>query len=1174
MFNFPQCYLKTAKIQLTMTIIASKTIQNYFQNLKANTVELHSLANEAKKTGIDPQLKSDIPLAASVAERVEAIMGSISPNLIGSGISERISELEKQYGFGDWRVALVLADEIAKQKFCKFEEKIEGINIGIRTGFAYITQGTVSAPLEGLINVKFKKRKDGENYLAMYYAGPIRGGGATASAVTTVIADYVRIKQNIARYDPTPQEIKRYHTEIVDYYDRVERKQYKPTEKEIEFIISNLSVELNGDPTSELTVSNHKGLPRVETDRIRGGMALMLTDCVPLKGAKVWKKLKEWGTDFGLEKWVWLEEFLELKSKIHAHKKEDSNEDSKLKPNYAYISEIVAGRPVFTHPLRQGGFRLRYGRSRLTGHGSWAISPITMRVLSDYLAVGTQLRVERPGKSTSLTSCDSIEGPILKLKDGSVVTPKTEDEAKEYAPDIHKILFLGDILISPGEFIENGHMLVPAGYCPEWWLLELSEKIKEKDTFIQQYNLPNSFFQQFLPTDLPTKTLISISKDNDIPLHPKLIFFWKELSVDQIKELRHWISSGNKTPTHVELTNVASKKYLEIIGCNHEVNNEKIQISISDFEKLNLNLNFEKTELSNSNKTFTFLTELSGFEIRDKNGTAIGARMGRPEKAKMRDLKGSPNFLFPVGNEGGRLRNFRDVITKGYVTSELPIIFCNGCEKQTIFKKCEHCDSLNTKQQVICNLSKRKMDEPPEHGKYKNYEYRKYDKSNLFKKLNSKWSGELPSLIKGVRSTMNKFRYVEHPFKGLIRAKYGLRVNKDGTIRYDGTELGTTHFIPKEIGLSIEKARELGYISDKDGNELTNENQIIEIFPQDIIIPDAEQLGPESATNVLMNTAHFVDEELTTLYDKPAFYNIATKSDLIGQLVIGLAPHTSAGIIGRIIGFSKVSALFAHPYWHAAQRRDLDGEETSIMLTLEAFLNFSRDFLPDQRGTRSMDAPLVLSTILNSKEVDDEVYDLNINWKLPLELYRGALEFKNPWDIKLKSIKDTIDSEAQYENHGWTHPVSNMNKGVLVSAYKSLPTMNEKLGGQMELAEKIRAVDKEKVAELVINGHFIRDTKGNLRKFTMQRFRCVKCNEKYRRMPLSGTCSTCHSNRIIYTISEGSIKKYLSKTLDLIEVEGVSPYVYDTIKLLEKRIDSVFGREATKQIGLGDFMNG
>ena len=101
-------------------IVAAKHIKEYFSTLRSETLELHTLANQARKVGIDPQTNCDIPIAASVAERVEAIMGSISPNLIDSGIVERIGELEKQYGFGDWRVALVLADEISLEKFCKF----------------------------------------------------------------------------------------------------------------------------------------------------------------------------------------------------------------------------------------------------------------------------------------------------------------------------------------------------------------------------------------------------------------------------------------------------------------------------------------------------------------------------------------------------------------------------------------------------------------------------------------------------------------------------------------------------------------------------------------------------------------------------------------------------------------------------------------------------------------------------------------------------------------------------------------------------------------------------------------------------------------------------------------------------------------------------------------------
>ena len=100
---------------------------------------------------------------------------------------------------------------------------------------------------------------------------------------------------------------------------------------------------------------------------------------------------------------------------------------------------------------------------------------------------------------------------------------------------------------------------------------------------------------------------------------------------------------------------------------------------------------------------------------------------------------------------------------------------------------------------------------------------------------------------------------------------------------------------------------------------------------------------------------------------------------------------------------------------------------------------------------------------------------------------------------------------------GFTHDTSSINLGVGCSAYKLLPTMEEKLRGQMNLATKIRAVDESEVAKIVIEKHFIKDIKGNLRKFSQQQFRCVVCNEKYRRPPLVGKCTKCGGN-IIFTI--------------------------------------------------------
>ena len=70
---------------------------------------------------------------------------------------------------------------------------------------------------------------------------------------------------------------------------------------------------------------------------------------------------------------------------------------------------------------------------------------------------------------------------------------------------------------------------------------------------------------------------------------------------------------------------------------------------------------------------------------------------------------------------------------------------------------------------------------------------------------------EVPPLIKGVNGTSNENHMTENLAKGILRSKYGLCVNKDGTIRYDGTEAPITHFKPKEIGTSIDKLKKLGY---------------------------------------------------------------------------------------------------------------------------------------------------------------------------------------------------------------------------------------------------------------------------------------------------------------------------------------------------------------------------
>ena len=1154
-------------------IVCSPKLRKYFDHLDSSTRRAYALANRARLNGYDPEDKVDILLAESVGKRVEGIIAAIEPKIVNSGVSERITELEIKYGPGDWRVGMVIALEVSNQKFFEIDNEELAIGLGIRTGLAYTTNGVVSAPLEGLAEIKLRPRNDGKgNYISLFFAGPIRGAGATQQVVTLIIADYVRVNKGLPKYDPTPDEINRYYTEVIDYYERVERKQYKPTKEEMDWIIPNLPVEINGDPTAELEVSNYKNLPRVETNRIRGGLALVLTDGV-VKYTKVWKTLPKWQDEMGLD-WNWMEKYFEIKKRVRSQdttlgsEKSDGKNKNKITPNYYYISEIVAGRPVFGYPLETGGFRLRYGRSRLTGDGSWAVSPLSGHILLDFLATGTQLRVERPGKSTALTMCDSIEGPIIKLDDESVVRVESEEQAKALKNKIQEVLFVGDILISHGDFVENGTILVPPGYCEEWWLLELEKAEKEKNINLNEIIDPD--FAKRLKKDvfktIPTfEQSLKISLKLNLAFHPYWTLHWQDISEKDYnlfakwylkKELKIDSEDGKK-----------SKRILELLGCPHKLENEKV-IFDEAYKKV---LDFFVKQESIGETGLDCINKNSPIKQKDKTGTAIGARMGRPEKAKLRQLKGTPHILFPVGDEGGRLRSFKAATDNGQITAQWPIFYCNTCETQTIYHRCDRCGN-KTEQYRICPICKKKTKLDKCHKETQSFERKKInivDYINSARKVTN--IAQVPPLIKGVRGTSNKDHFVEYFGKGLLRSKHNLNVNKDGTIRFDMTELGITHFKPKEIGLSVEKAIELGYDKDIHGVELTSDMQLLEIFPQDIIMPACPDSNDESSDSIFVRIASFIDEELKKIYKQDAFYNIKKPSDIFGHLVIGLSPHTSAGILGRIIGFSETQGGFAHPYWHDAQRRDLDGEETAVFLLMDGFLNFSRQYLPDRRGSRSMDAPLVLSTQLNVEEIDDEVFDVDTVWNYPLEFYQAAMDMKKPWDVEIEQIKHRVGKPEQYEGIGFTHPVSNMNIGVRNSAYKSLPTMMEKMGGQLELASKIRAVNLDKVAQLIIEGHFVRDIKGNLRKFTIQTYRCTTCNTIYRRTPLSGTCDKCKKGNLVFTIAEGTIKKYLEPTLNLIKYEGVSPFIKQAILLLRDRIESIFGKDKTKQIGLGEF---
>jgi DNA polymerase II large subunit len=1114
-----------------------------------------------------------IPVAADVGARIEGLLSVLNPKLIDSGLADFIREAEKKYSPNDWRVALDAAIATAHSKFIKFENQYDAIEMGIRVGLAYITSAIVSAPLEGFVRAEFKKRKDGQEYIACHFGGPIRGAGGTAAASVLVIADTLRAEFGLGKYDPNESEIGRVKVEVTDYNEYEARLQYIPDINEIDFLIRNLPIEIEGDPTTDREVSAYKNLPRIGTNRIRGGMCLVLCEGFAQKAAKVQKMVKSFGEAYKInEDFNFLSAYLKLKELEHAEagKKENQNGNGgKVLPNYRYLEELAAGRPVFSYPLRSGGFRLRYGRGRVSGFAAASINPATNIVMSSFVATGSQLRVELPGKACAITPCSVIEGPIVKLRDGTVKKLNTKKDAEATVKDISEILYLGDILFNYGDFSEQGHLFMPSPFVEEWWKAIVSSK---GETIEKESGSLGSFEDN-----------LAFSKKHKIPLHPKFLYFWTQISTDQLYGLIEAIYTKGKVEIQEKIIGKNSKllilpneqkvkRTMELLGVEHKVITD---IIVEDADALLGTIGYPKFDFEKAASLFTgendnlkILGGLSGVEIRDYAGTFIGGRLGRPEKAKMREMETNPNVIFPVGAGGGPSRNIVAAAEKGLIEAEYGIFFCDKCNKETIYATCPVCGS-QAQRFFYCRVCMSRTKEKVHHAKETVSKMK--IKINIKDYLERAFQGldikERPQTIKGVRGVFNSSGAIEPLEKGIIRSILELNVNKDGTIRFDAIEVPITHFKPKEVETSIERLRELGYNKDVYGKTLEDPEQIVQLKSQDIILPTYG--GPdENGAEVMVRVSKFVDELLLKYYKKEPIMNVSSKQDLIGKLVVGLAPHTSCGIIGRIIGFSKTQGLFAHPFFHAAMRRNCDGDEASLILLSDMLLNFNRELLPDTRGARYMDSPLVLSIKLDLNSVDSEVYNLDIVDRYPVEFYEATLSYSKPADVKIKQVKNILDKPDS--TILFTHDTDNINEGINVSAYKTLETMQEKVVSQMDLEEKLRAVDLSDIARIIIDKHFIKDIKGNLRRFGTQEFRCVKCNERYRRMPLIGKCTKCHGN-VILTSSEGNIKKYLYLSMEIANKYNVQNYLKNELALLKSEIDTIFGITVSKQVSLSAF---
>ncbi|MHA2405159.1 MAG: DNA polymerase II large subunit [Candidatus Hermodarchaeia archaeon] len=1144
-----------------MQLTFSNTYKNYFLQIEKQIKELYEIAKSARGIGLDPSFAPEPHLARDLGEMVEGLVGPV-------GIAERIRELTVKK-IERHEMAFIIALDIIHAKFGHTDQE-EAAEQAIKTSLAVMTGGITAAPIQGISQVKIKANLDHTQYLAIYFAGPIRSAAGTEQALTLVVGDFIRRKLGLDRYKPVDEEIRRYIEEIRLYEREVSRFQYHVSDEELEYSVRNLPVEPTGTETDPFEVSSYRNLPRIETNRIRAGALRIINDGIVGRSRKVLGIVET----LGLEGWEWLKRVKE------------ANQDNNQKKEHMYMEDVIAGRPIFAFPSQAGGFRLRYGRARNTGLAAVGIHPATMIILDNFLASGTQIRVEGPGKGGIVVPVDSIEPPLVRLDDGSVIRINNVEEALQQKDNVAAILFLGDLLIGYGEFLENNKSLSPSGYVEEWWAQDVkaalqkevggSIEIGAKLLGISPDRLTNLIRKPLQLKPTLQEALLFAQKLNT-PLHPRFTYFWNNIAVDEVSLFRKALIKRNKNANDIAqsielINNEKVKTILERLGVEHEIVDNKIVLN-QDAHILIICLQTESPEirLRKQNTTVETIAKLSGLLIRDKAPTFIGARMGRPEKARKRAMSPLVHGLFPVGLAGGPQRNVLKAVKKGLVQIDLVRrkclkcgiithqVLCSNCGSHTVIeRKCPNCDRvLDT---PFCRVCRRST---------VGYDNRSINLGKMFKDSYDALGLNSIEIVKGVRGLMSADKVPELLEKGVLRAKYALSIYKDGTIRFDATNAPLTHFKPKEIGLSIAVAKSLGYHHDIHGNSLQEPDQRCELKIQDVILP-------KNCADYLIRATQFIDELLIKVYKLPTYYQVKHHADLIGHLIVGFAPHTSAGIIGRIIGFTEANVCYAHPLWHNIKRRDCDGDEDAIMLTLDVLLNFSKSFLPSRIGGM-MDAPLLLLSNIDPFEVD-ETHNMDVVGFYPQTFFEKTLERTDPKIVKniINIVEHRLGTASQFEGYKFTHRTSDLNAGNLNSSYMTLGAMSNKLDAQLQLAEKIIAVNAKEVAQKVLTTHLLRDIAGNLTAFTRQKMRCKKCNAKYRRIPLSGKCLRCGSD-LLPTVYRKGIEKYLDVAENLIQKYKLDNYYQQRITLMREEISSLFPEEFPiiedeKQLNLGAFM--
>jgi DNA polymerase II large subunit len=587
-------------------------LEPYYGDILSQYESAYNIAEEAKSRGLDPNEIVESKTVFDLADRVNEMLGLSQ----FEGLAERLRHL--LHTTTKERATLAIAEEIALGKFGAMSTD-QALQYAVRAGLAVITDGVTVAPIQGISTVVIRKNDDNSEYASISYAGPMRSAGGTEAAFSVLIADVVAKKLGLSPYRAREEEIARYIEELRVYEREVGSFQYRVSDSDVRVALSNLPVEIDGVETDPYEVVVHRNLKRVATDRVRGGALRVLNDGVIGRAHKLAKILKE----LELTGWDWLPE-------LKGGKQQSTGETEKVG---AHFEEVISGRPVISSPNTRGGLRIRYGRAMNTGLSTVGIHPAIPALLDNCVVVGTQVKVDIPGKAATIAFVDSIEGPTVRLKDGSVRRVNSLADAERLHDSLELILDMGDALISYGDFLENNKTLGVSPYVTEWWLEDLRAAIGIGLPSVAKV-LDTTRLAAILSGNPPSALeALSISKQFDIPLHPSYSPRFDRISPSELLELRAVMSRSGRD-IEVNITSHHIEEALQHLLVPYTRNKDSAAISgewatILD-TLMDVDNKADTTDVSSwdPDRVLELVRQLSGVTVGKQTTGTVGMRVG------------------------------------------------------------------------------------------------------------------------------------------------------------------------------------------------------------------------------------------------------------------------------------------------------------------------------------------------------------------------------------------------------------------------------------------------------------------------------------------------------------------------------------------------------------------